>query len=123
MNAGVSQTLYDEFLKPLLLVGLFAPPEDLSAAAMLGAFEFYALAHQYDFDVCWCRGSVSELIFGPLIKAIENAGGKVKGGFAVQDVKINESGQVTGVVAKETKGPGTEVGGLSDAVIIELEPL
>ena len=26
-----------------------------------------ALAHQNDFDVCWARGSVSELLFAPLV--------------------------------------------------------
>ena len=47
--------VYDEFLKPLLLVALFAPPEELSAGVVLGAFYFYTLAHQSDFDVCWCK--------------------------------------------------------------------
>ena len=39
---GVSRALYEEFLRPLLLVGLFAPPEELSAAAVLGTFYFYS---------------------------------------------------------------------------------
>ena len=39
---GVSRRLYESFLRPLLLVGLFAPPEDLSAAAMVGTFYFYS---------------------------------------------------------------------------------
>ena len=26
-----------------------------------------ALAHQNDFDVCWARGNVSEVIFAPLV--------------------------------------------------------
>ena len=26
-----------------------------------------ALAHQNDFDVCWTKGSVAELIFTPLV--------------------------------------------------------
>jgi len=26
-----------------------------------------ALAHQNDFDVCWARGSVSEVLFAPLV--------------------------------------------------------
>ena len=39
---GISQRLYDEFLRPLLLVGLFAPPEQISAAAMLETFYFYS---------------------------------------------------------------------------------
>ena len=41
---GVSRALYEEFLRPLLLVGLFAPPEELSAAAVLGTFYFYSTA-------------------------------------------------------------------------------
>ena len=45
---GVSRALYEEFLRPLLLVGLFAPPEELSAAAVLGTFYFYSAAlHQH----------------------------------------------------------------------------
>ena len=27
-----------------------------------------ALAHQNDFDVCWTKGSVAELIFTPLVR-------------------------------------------------------
>lgn len=33
---GISERLYEDFLKPILLVGVFAPPEDVSAAEMLG---------------------------------------------------------------------------------------
>lgn len=39
---GVSSALYEAFLRPLLLVGLFAPAEELSAAAVLGTFYFYS---------------------------------------------------------------------------------
>lgn len=49
-RCGVSQRVYDEFLRPTLLVGLFAPPEQLSAASVLETLYFYALAHQNDFD-------------------------------------------------------------------------
>lgn len=38
----MSTRLYEEFLKPLLLVALFAPPEELSAGATLAAFYFYS---------------------------------------------------------------------------------
>lgn len=47
--------MYDDFLKPTCLIGLFAPPEELSAAVVLSTFWFYALAHQASFDVCWVR--------------------------------------------------------------------
>lgn len=36
-SCGVTKRLYDEFLSPMLLVTLFAPPTQLSAAASLGA--------------------------------------------------------------------------------------
>jgi hypothetical protein len=36
-EAGVSGRLYRSFLEPMLLVTLFAPPTELSAAAALGA--------------------------------------------------------------------------------------
>lgn len=29
-----------------------------------------ALAHQNDFDVCWTKGSVAELIFTPLVRSL-----------------------------------------------------
>lgn len=50
---GITERAYEEFLKPTLLVGLFAPPEELSAAVAIETLYFYALAHQPDFDVCW----------------------------------------------------------------------
>ena len=53
--------VYEEFLKPTLLIALFAPPEELSAGVVLGAFYFYTLAHQSDFDVCWCKVPVGSV--------------------------------------------------------------
>ena len=38
----MSDALFEEFLKPLLLVGLFELPEHLSAAAMIGTLYFYS---------------------------------------------------------------------------------
>ena len=36
--------MYEEFVKPTLLVGLFAPPEELSAAAVIECLYFYGEA-------------------------------------------------------------------------------
>lgn len=33
--------MYNEFLRPTLLVGLFAEPEELSAAAVINTLYFY----------------------------------------------------------------------------------
>lgn len=112
---GVSQRLYDGFLRPLLLVGMFAPPEELSAAAMLSTFEFYTLAHQADFDVCWCKGSVAEKIFSPLVEQIKGNGGNIVGGRLVTDVVTDAAGRVTGIKTKQRGGQEQQLD--ADAVI------
>ena len=64
---GLSKRLVDDFLKPTLLVGLFKPPEELSAAVVMELLYFYALAHQTSFDVRWIKkGSVASTVFKPL---------------------------------------------------------
>ncbi|MGK7953265.1 MAG: FAD-dependent oxidoreductase [Xenococcaceae cyanobacterium] len=94
---GVSERLYKESFEPMLLVGLFAPGEQCSAAAALGMLYYFILAHQPDFDVVWCRGTVGEKIFKPWIESIEKAGGKVLTNKRVSDVVIDETGKATGV--------------------------
>jgi uncharacterized protein with NAD-binding domain and iron-sulfur cluster len=74
---GVSARLYKDSFEPMLLVGLFAPGEQCSAAAALGMLYYFILAHQPDFDVVWCRGTVGEMIFNPWVERIQQAGGKV----------------------------------------------
>lgn len=46
---NVSDRMYNEFLRPTLLVGLFAEPESLSAAAVLNTLYFYG---QFLFHTC-----------------------------------------------------------------------
>eukprot|EP00250_Pteridium_aquilinum_P015495 c22616_g1_i1 orf=284-1363(-) len=103
-KAGVSAKLYRDFLKPMLLVTLFAPPEQLSGAAALGALYFYVLAHQQDFDVRWCKGSIAERIFKPWLLAIEKLGGRVLGGKRVQNVVCDDNSKVSAVTAMNTSG-------------------
>jgi uncharacterized protein with NAD-binding domain and iron-sulfur cluster len=95
---GVSARLYRESFEPMLLVGLFAPGEQCSAAAALGMLYYFILAHQNDFDVVWCRGTVGEQIFKPWVEQITQAGGKVLAQKRVSDIKVDSGGKVTGVV-------------------------
>jgi uncharacterized protein with NAD-binding domain and iron-sulfur cluster len=95
---GVSARLYRESFEPMLLVGLFAPGEQCSAAAALGMLYYFILAHQPDFDVVWCRGTVGEMIFKPWVERIEQAGGRVLTHRRVSDLVTDESGQATAVV-------------------------
>ncbi|PSC69064.1 amine oxidase [Micractinium conductrix] len=116
---GVTQRAYEQFLKPTLLVGLFAPPEELSAAVTIETLYFYALAHQSDFDVCWCKGSVSELIFAPLIERIKQQGGKIQGGRLVSGIETDAAGNVTALVARNTAS-GAEERYEADAVVFAI---
>ena len=68
VRCGVTKRLVDDFLKPTLLVGLFKPPEELSAAVMMELLYYYALAHQTSFDVRWLKqGTVQSVFFEPII--------------------------------------------------------
>jgi len=95
---GVSARLYKESFEPMLLVGLFAPGDQCSAAAALGMLYYFILAHQPDFDVRWCRGTVGAQIFRPWVQAIEALGGKVLAHQRVSDVVSPGDNQITGVV-------------------------
>jgi uncharacterized protein with NAD-binding domain and iron-sulfur cluster len=95
----------------MLLVGLFAPGEQCSAAAALGMLYYFILAHQNNFDVVWCRGTVGEKIFQPWVERIEKLGGKVLTNKKVSDIIIDDRQTVTGVVC------GDEVFA-ADAVIL-----
>ncbi len=94
---GVSARLYRDAFEAMLLVGLFAPGEQCSAAATLGMLYYFILAHQPDFDVVWCRGTVGEKIFHPWVEKIEKSGGKILANKGVTDL-ITDGNQVKGVV-------------------------
>ena len=46
------------------------------------------LAHQDDFDVRWCKGTIAEEIFAPWKREIEKVGGEVFGGRRVARVEL-----------------------------------
>ncbi|AFY78827.1 hypothetical protein Ple7327_3632 [Pleurocapsa sp. PCC 7327] len=98
---GVSARLYKDSFEPMLLVGLFTPGEQCSAAAALGMLYYFILAHQPDFDVVWCRGTVGEKIFQPWVEKIEKVGGKVLTNKRVDDVILDAMGNAKAVVCGE----------------------
>jgi len=69
---GLSERLVEDFIKPTLLVGLFKPPEELSALVVMELLYYYALAHQDSFDVRWIKnGTVSDSLIAPLAERLE----------------------------------------------------
>ncbi|GMH84207.1 hypothetical protein TL16_g09851 [Triparma laevis f. inornata] len=93
---GLSKRLVEDFITPTLLVGLFKPPEELSALVVMELLYYYALAHQDSFDVRWIKkGTVATSIIAPMAKWLEEEYClEVKGGCRV--TKVNLKGKEEG---------------------------
>lgn len=87
---GCSERVYKEAFEPMLLVGLFAPGEQCSAAGALGMLYFFILAHQSDFDVVWPRGTVGSMIFHPLVQRIREQGGEIRTSTRLKNVHVED---------------------------------
>eukprot|EP00899_Mesostigma_viride_P028711 jgi/Mesvir1/9024/Mv21309-RA.1 len=107
---GCSERLYRDAFNPMLLVGLFAPGEQCSAAAALGMLYYFILAHQADFDVKWCRGTVGAQIFAPWVRRITQMGGNFRTERRVTGVQVDpDTGAATGVLCGDEVFPADAV--------------
>ena len=117
----ISERMIDEFLRPILLVGLFKPPEELSAAVTMELLYYYALAHQDSFDVRWIRArSIAEELIAPLAeRLIAQHQLTVLGGTVVTSLNPEESGHGIRSVATRSQASGAtaELEGV-DAVVL-----
>ncbi|KAH8072362.1 flavin containing amine oxidoreductase [Aureococcus anophagefferens] len=104
----VSERLVEDFLKPTLLVGLFKPPEELSAAVTMELLYFYALAHQTAFDVRWLKkGTVQSTLVQPFAESLEATGlVTIKGGCFVASLDY-DGDRVASVTYKEGEAAHT----------------
>ena len=89
---GLSDRLVEDFVKPTLLVGLFKPPEELSALVVMELLYYYALAHQDSFDVRWIKsGTVSDSLIKPLADRLqEDHNLEVLGGCRVGEISLEK---------------------------------
>ena len=119
LRVGVSKRLVDDFLRPTLLVGLFKPPEELSAAVTLELLYFYALAHQTSFDVRWLkRGTVASTLVAPFADALEADGVAIEDGSFVTEVAYD--GDRATAVTYTNRASGDETTLAVDAVVLAL---
>jgi len=104
IRMGLSKRLVDDFIRPTLLVGLFKPPEELSAAVAMELLYYYALAHQDSFDVRWIRQkSIAETIINPLARRLQEGPGlDVQGGCRVERL-LTSAGRVTGLEYRDMR--------------------
>lgn len=98
IRCKLSKRLVDDFLRPTLLVGLFKPPEELSAAVTMELLYFYALAHQTSFDVRWLKkGTVNDALMKPLLNLLaDEYDMEVRGNTFVESLTITD-GEISGV--------------------------
>ena len=103
----ISDRMINEFLRPILLVGLFKPPEELSAAVTMELLYYYALAHQDSFDVRWIkRKSIAEQLLAPLSQRLRNQHRlDVLGGTLASRLNVSPDG--TSVISVETHSLAT----------------
>ncbi|CAO2815648.1 unnamed protein product [Amaranthus hypochondriacus] len=87
---GCSEKLYRNIIDPLLEVRLYAPAEQISAAATLAVLYYYVVAHQKDFDLKLCRGSIRAKIFDPWRESLKSMGCEFRRGKGVTDFFFNE---------------------------------
>ncbi|KAF3787036.1 Phytoene dehydrogenase [Nymphaea thermarum] len=111
-QVGCSEKLYRAVINPMIQVGLFALGEQCSAAALLGMMYYFMLAHQQDFDVVWCSGSIGEKIFRPWMAFMEEKGCQFLKNRRITDFSLNEE---TGKISELICGDETF---LVDAIIL-----
>jgi uncharacterized protein with NAD-binding domain and iron-sulfur cluster len=121
VKLGISDRLINEFLRPTLLVGLFKPPEELSAAVTMELLYYYALAHQDSFDVRWIKSkSIAEHLFAPLSRRlISRHQLQVLGGTLVRRVNVSsDSRRVSSVEVMNVATNAVQVIDEVDAVVL-----
>lgn len=115
-KAGITDTLYEELVSPLLHVLPMCPAYDCSAAAALSCFHVFALQSRGAFDARWCRGSISEKIFDPWKDQLEKRHVSIRGGARVSSIDKNESGKY--IVSLDDDGVDEENTIECDAVVL-----
>jgi len=107
---NLSKRLVDDFIRPTLLVGLFKPPEELSALVVMELLYYYALAHTDSFDVRWIKnGTVSDSLISPLATHLQNEynlqvlGGCRAGNITIMEDQSNGVLKATSITYTDTK--------------------
>jgi uncharacterized protein with NAD-binding domain and iron-sulfur cluster len=105
LRCNISPRMVEDFIKPTLLVGLFKPPEELSALVVMELLYYYALAHTDSFDVRWIKnGTVSDSLIAPLAtKLQEEYNLQVLGGCRVNTISLNPEQTKVSTIEYTTK--------------------
>lgn len=120
---GLSKRMVDDFIRPTLLVGLFKPPEELSALVVMELLYYYALAHQDSFDVRWIKnGTVSDSLIAPLAERLQEQAENsltVLGGCRVGEISV-EGNHATMISYYDTQTQQTQTISEVDGIVLAL---
>jgi len=120
----LSPRLVEDFIKPTLLVGLFKPPEELSALVVMELLYYYALAHIDSFDVRWIKnGTVSDSLIAPLATKLQDDYDlEVLGGCRVGKISLKDDGsnKVSSIEYQRTRDGKSETITDIDGVVLAL---
>ena len=117
----ISDRMIDDFLRPTLLVGLFKPPEELSAAVTMELLYYYALAHQDSFDVRWIGSkTIAEQLIAPLSVRLQAQHQlEVLGGTLATRLNVSADGQsIRSLETRNVMTASTTVMDDVDAVVL-----
>jgi uncharacterized protein with NAD-binding domain and iron-sulfur cluster len=117
----ISDRMIDDFLRPTLLVGLFKPPEELSAAVTMELLYYYALAHQDSFDVRWIGSkTIAEQLIAPLsVRLQAQYQLEVLGGTLATRLNVSADGQsIRSLETRNVMTASTTVMDDVDAVVL-----
>ncbi|GKY93314.1 hypothetical protein MPSEU_000299000 [Mayamaea pseudoterrestris] len=122
----LSPRLIGDILGPTLLVGLFKPPEELSALVVMELLYYYALAHMNSFDVRWIKnGTVSNSLVAPLAtRLVEKHNMTVLGGSRVTRISLTDKDaygkqSVSTIAYQDSKGATQNISDI-DGVVLAL---
>jgi uncharacterized protein with NAD-binding domain and iron-sulfur cluster len=114
----LSPRLVEDFIKPTLLVGLFKPPEELSALVVMELLYYYALAHMDSFDVRWIKnGTVADSLIAPLAASlVDKYNLKVLGGCRVGKISVEKAGNAVETTQKVSSVEYTQQNGMKTTI-------
>lgn len=107
----VPQSVIDTGLEAFALSFDFTPMEEVSAAAVLSALQFYVLPTQDSFTTRWSRGLPAEVVFAPIVESLKAHGVELvlETGLVSVQLERNAVVGVTTVVGDAPAWSGAEV--------------
>lgn len=115
----VARDLRERLLEPFILSFDFAVSSRVSAACGLSGIQFYLIPDQRSIVARWANGLPHDVIFGPILKALQKDGVRIELGTRLESVIIRD-GAVRGARVTRTSDPRAESAVLATLPLADL---